>query len=124
MLAIINTILKMELGKTAKLVLVTMASNPEKKYWMIKEFLDYIGGDAKTIRFCINDLVTQCLVLREGKTDTQAFFYAINLHEIDRYASCDENDDELIENELIRLSRQAQRHHPKYNSLSRRTKKP
>lgn len=123
MLAIINTILKMELGKTAKLVLVTMAANEQKTYWMIKEFLDYIGGDAKTVRFCINELVERSLVHKVGKTETQALVYRINLVQIANHSGLNENSDDLVENELIRLSRQAQRHHRQHSSPSKQTKK-
>lgn len=123
MLNIVNTILKMELGKTAKLILITMAANEEKNYWLIKEFLDYIGGDAKTVRFCINDLVNMSLVHKVGKTESQAIVYRINLVQIANHSGHDETSDDLIENELIRLSRQAQRHHRQHSNRAKQTKK-
>lgn len=119
---LLNTILKMQIGKTGKLVLAVMASNDLKRKWLVKELVEYIGGDAKTVRFAIRELTEKQLVNHVDKTLNQANIYTINPSHIMLFAQ-NHSDDMLIENELTRLERQVQRYHQKHSNLSKQTRK-
>lgn len=119
---LLNTILKMQIGKTAKLILSVMACNDLKKKWLVKELVEYIGGDAKTVRFSMRELVEKQFVHHVDKTLNQANIFAINPSHIMLFSQ-NHSDEMLIENELIRLERQVQRYHQKRSNPSKQTKK-
>lgn len=71
-LELVQRILPLDLGKTAKLCLLIMAAHLYKKLWFVSDFVEIIGGDAKTIRFALRDLNARGFVEIVGKTDLQA----------------------------------------------------
>lgn len=106
---LIQRILPLDLGKTAKLCLLIMAAHFYKKKWHVSDFVEIIGGDAKTVRFALRHLVERNFVLLVGQTEMQANIFELNGEILLKYQL------QLVDSEarsaLERLSRQAQRRH-------------
>lgn len=74
---LVQRILPLDLGKTAKLCLLIMAAHFYKKQWFVSDLVEIIGGDAKTVRFALRDLDARGFVEIVGKTDLQANIFEL-----------------------------------------------
>jgi len=106
---LIQKILPLDCGKTGKLVLLIMAAHLSEKQWFVKDLMEIIGGDAKTVRFALRELVDRRLVNLVGKTELQANIFELNVKEVLKYQLPYLDRDTRFA--LERLGRQAQQHH-------------
>lgn len=107
---LIQRILPLDLGKTAKLCLLIMAAHFYKKQWFVSDLVEIIGGDAKTVRFALRDLDARGFVEIVGKTDLQANIFELREEKLLRL------DLPVLgqgmRSALARLERQAQQRRP------------
>lgn len=111
---LIQRILPLDLGKTSKLCLLIMAAHFYKKQWFVSDLVEIIGGDAKTVRFALRDLLDRDFVALVGKTEMQANIFELKAETLLKYQL------QLVDSgpryALERLSRQAQQHRPPRNT--------
>lgn len=106
-LELIRRVLPLDLGKTAKMVLLVMSAHFMQKRWFVTQLVDVIGGDAKTIRFAMKELLDRKFVLLVGKTEMQAHIFELNYSEILKYDyQLDEKGQHFSEEHLKRQARQ------------------
>lgn len=107
---LIQRILPLDLGKTAKLCLLIMSAHFYKKQWFVSDLVEIIGGDAKTVRFALRDLNARGFVEIVGKTDLQANVFELREEKLLRL------DLPVLgqgmRSALARLERQAQQRRP------------
>lgn len=113
-LDLIQRILPLDLGKTAKLCLLIMAAHCYKKKWFVSDLVEIIGGDAKTVRFALRDLLDRDFIALVGKTEMQANIFEMKAETLLKYQLA--NDGASPRCALERLSRQAQQHRPPRNT--------
>lgn len=109
-LDLIQRILPLDLGKTAKLCLLIMAAHFYKKKWFVSDLVEIIGGDAKTVRFALRDLDARGFVEIVGKTEMQANIFEMREAKLLKLDLPDLGSSSR--SALERLSRQAQQRRP------------
>jgi len=118
---LIQRILPLDLGKTAKLCLLIIAAHFYKKKWHVSDLVEIIGGDAKTVRFALRELAERNFVELVGKTEMQANIFELKTETLLKYQL------QLVDSgprcALERLSRQAQRHRLPHNTQLKRAGK-
>lgn len=114
---LIQRILPLDLGKTAKLCLLIMAAHFYKKQWFVSDLVEIIGGDAKTVRFALRDLDARGFVEIVGKTEMQANIFELREAKLLKLDLPDLGSSSR--SALARLSRQAQQRRLPRNTQSK-----